>query len=333
MRVNRAFALAFLLGACCPATFRPVYAQLVLGVSVDKAPPPLPVYDQPPIAGAGYLWVPGYWAWSEGIGYYWVPGTWMLPPKTGLLWTPGYWESEEGVYVFHVGYWGSHVGFYGGVNYGFGYDGIGYEGGYWKDGSFFYNSTVNNLTNVAVTNVYSKAVAIDRTNNVSFNGGMAGTTAKATAEQRAAEWENHIAATPEQTRHVAAAAKDLTLALSRNHGHPAVAATPHAGVFKGPGVAAARLDKPIEAADSKAPPVSNATRIQGHVGEKPLERQRVKLLAPAPPHAPSPPPPTASNALHTAKPVAQALRSAPQPPATKPPHPTKPQCSPGQQNC
>jgi hypothetical protein len=355
VHVNRAFALAFLLGACCLATFRPVYAQLVLGVSVDKAPPPLPVYDQPPIAAAGYFWVPGYWAWSEGIGYYWVPGTWILPPKAGLLWTPGYWESEEGVYVFHVGYWGPHIGFYGGVNYRFGYDGIGYEGGYWQDGSFIYNSTVNNLTNVAVTNVYTKPVA-DRTNNASFNGGTGGTTAKATAEQRAAEWEHHIAAPREQTRHVEAAAKDPALSLSRNHGHPAVAATPQAGMFKGPGVVPARLDKPIDAPDSKAPAVSDATSIQGHVanhklpspknsaatsagskeslsGEKPLERQSVKPVAPAPHHAASPLPPAASNALHTAKPVAQALRSAPQPPATKPSHPTKPQCSPGQQNC
>jgi hypothetical protein len=140
VHVARAFALAFLFGACCLGTFRPVCAQLVLGVSINKVPPPLPVYDQPPIPAAGYLWVPGYWAWSEGVGYYWVPGAWILPPTAGLLWTPGYWESEEGVYVFHVGYWGPHIGFYGGVNYGFGYDGIGYEGGYWKDGSFFYTA-------------------------------------------------------------------------------------------------------------------------------------------------------------------------------------------------
>ena len=124
-----------------------------------------------------------------------------------------------------LGYWGPHIGFYGGVDYGFGYDGIGYEGGYWKDGSFFYNSAVNNLTNVAVTNVYSKPVAIDRTRNASFNGGMDGTTAKATPEQLAAQWEHHIAATPEQTRHAEAASKDPALSLSRNHGHPAVAAT------------------------------------------------------------------------------------------------------------
>jgi hypothetical protein len=145
MRATRLFALAILLAPCTLVTLRAAYGQLVLGVSVNKAPPPLPVYDQPPIPALGYLWVPGYWAWSEGGGYYWVPGTWVLPPKAGLVWTPGYWGSEEGVYVFHVGYWGSHIGFYGGVDYGFGYDGIDYEGGYWKDGKFFYNTLLGQL--------------------------------------------------------------------------------------------------------------------------------------------------------------------------------------------
>ena len=352
MHATRAFALAFLLGACWLATFRPAHAQLVLGVSVNKAPPPLPAYDQPPIPAPGYLWVPGYWAWSEGVGYYWVPGTWILPPEAGLLWTPGYWESEEGVYVFHLGYWGPHIGFYGGVDYGFGYDGTGYEGGHWKDGSFFYNSAVNNLTNVAVTNIYSKPVAIDRRSNASFNGAMGGTTANATPEQLAAQWEHHVAATPEQTQHAEAASKDPALSLSRNHGHPAVAATPRAGLFKGRGVVAARLDKPIEAPASKTPAVSNATLFQGNVanhklpspkgsaatssgsnedkslpGAKPLERRSVK------PIAPSPRPPTASNGLQMAKPVTQALRSDPHVPATKSPPPTKPKCPLGQQRC
>ena len=43
VHATRAFALAFLFGACCLGTFRPVYAQLVLGVSINKVPPPLPV--------------------------------------------------------------------------------------------------------------------------------------------------------------------------------------------------------------------------------------------------------------------------------------------------
>jgi hypothetical protein len=32
---------------------------------------------------------------------------------------------------FTDGYWGPHVGYYGGVNYGFGYMGIGFAGGVW----------------------------------------------------------------------------------------------------------------------------------------------------------------------------------------------------------
>ena len=31
-----------------------------------------------------------------------------------------------------AGYWGPHVGYYGGVNYGFGYMGVGFAGGAWR---------------------------------------------------------------------------------------------------------------------------------------------------------------------------------------------------------
>jgi hypothetical protein len=139
---------------------------------------------------------------------------------------------------------------------------FGYEGGYWKDGRFFYNSAANKLTNVSVTNVYRKPVAIERRSNASFNGGKGGTTAKATSAQLAAEWANHIAATPEQRRHAEAASKDPALSLLRNHGYPVVAATAHAGLFKGPGVVAVRTDKPIEVLN--APAGSKATPVQGN---------------------------------------------------------------------
>jgi hypothetical protein len=152
--------------------------------------------------------VPGYWAWDDDTGYYWVPGTWVTPPEPELLWTPGYWGWDDGNYSFHGGYWGPHIGFYGGVAYGFGYTGDGYEGGYWRDGAFFYNRTVNNISNVSVTNVYNKTVVVNNTTNVSYNGGTGGTAAKPTPEQVAVEKEHHVAPTAEQTRHVEAAAKD-----------------------------------------------------------------------------------------------------------------------------
>jgi hypothetical protein len=77
-----------------------------------------------------------------------------------LLWTPGYWAFVAGVYAFRPGYWGPHVGFYGGVDYGFGYNGAGYFGGRWDNGQYFYNSAVNNIGAAHVTNVYNQTASI-----------------------------------------------------------------------------------------------------------------------------------------------------------------------------
>jgi hypothetical protein len=215
-------------------------------ISVDVPPPPLPVYEQPIIPGPGYLWVPGYWAWSDDFEYYWVPGTWVLAPEPGLLWTPAYWAWNDGVYVFYPGYWGPHVGFYGGVNYGFGYTGEGYEGGYWRGGTFFYNTTVNNISNVSIANVYTRNVVVNNSSNVSYNGGQGGIPARPTAEQLLAAREHHLPPRPEQVRHLEAAAQNPSLLLSNNHGHPAVAATSSPALFRGPGVVAARPGNPIQ---------------------------------------------------------------------------------------
>ena len=269
MRAFGALALAFSLSICSPWAFSPAFAQSDVVITVDVTPPPLPVYDQPLIPAPGYLWVPGYWAWDDDVGYYWVPGTWVLPPEPELLWTPGYWGWDDGYYVFHEGYWGPHIGFYGGVVYGFGYDGVGYEGGYWRNGAFFYNRTVNNISSVAITNVYSKTIIINNRTNVSFNGGTGGTTTKPTPAQLTIAQEHHVAATANQTRHAQEAAKDPALSLASNHGHPTVAATTRAAQFKGPGIVAAQPGQPIAAVSPK-----------GHRKEIPEQKVREE---PAPP--------------------------------------------------
>ena len=105
-------------------------------------------------AGDGYIWMPGYWAWGPA-GYYWVPGAWVEPPYMDALWTPGYWGFYGGRYLFYPGHWGMHIGFYGGIDYGFGYVGFGYEGGYWNGGHFFYNRVYNHVNTRVVHNVYS----------------------------------------------------------------------------------------------------------------------------------------------------------------------------------
>lgn len=214
-------------------------AQIGVGVSIIIAPPILPVYAQPICPGDGYIWTPGYWAYGDD-GYYWVPGTWILAPEPGFLWTPGYWGWGDGVYLWHGGYWGPHIGFYGGVNYGFGYGGVGYDGGYWRGGHFFYNSTVNHIDIANIHNVYTKTVIVHNSSHVSFNGGNGGLNARPTASEEAAARDHHVEATSEQTQHEHLASTNRDLRASANHGHPAIAATSKPGEFSGKGVEAAR---------------------------------------------------------------------------------------------
>ena len=138
-----ASATALMLGAApIGAVITAARAQIMASISAGAAPPLLPVYAQPPIPGPGYVWIPGYWAW-DGQEYYWVPGYWATPPAAGLLWTPPYWAWNDGAYDFYPGYWAPTVGYYGGIDYGFGYTGVGYDGGYWRNNQFFYNTAVN----------------------------------------------------------------------------------------------------------------------------------------------------------------------------------------------
>jgi hypothetical protein len=215
-------------------------AGVFIGVSVGIAPPPLPVYEQPPCPEPGYIWTPGYWAWNDGA-YYWVPGTWVLPPQVGLLWTPGYWGWDDGAYVWHAGYWAPHVGFYGGVDYGFGYDGVGFIGGYWRGSTFFYNRAVVHVGPTFVRNVYYHPVTYHTTyEHVSFSGGPGGVRARETREQMVAEHERHVAFTSMQERQQRMAFADHSLRADYNHGRPPVAATVRPAVFHGSGAFAAR---------------------------------------------------------------------------------------------
>jgi hypothetical protein len=121
---------------------------------VDVAPPPIPTYDQPELPGDGYIWTPGYWAWS-GTQYYWVDGAWVLPPYQDALWTPGWWGYGGDGYFWNAGYWGPTVGYYGGINYGFGYFGTGFYGGYWRGGRFWYNEGYNRIPR-GFRNIYTQ---------------------------------------------------------------------------------------------------------------------------------------------------------------------------------
>ncbi len=211
------------------------HVDIGIGINVGVAPPLLPVYEQPEIPGYGYIWTPGYWAWDDEISdYYWVPGTWVRPPRIGVLWTPGYWAWRENRYFFNEGYWGQRVGYYGGINYGYGYLGNGYAGGEWRNGGLYYNQAYNRFGNgVRITNVYNRTVVnnINITNNrYSFNGPN-GVNREATREELVAQNQRRIAAVAEQRQLVQAARRDTALRASVNHGAPAVAAVPRPAAF------------------------------------------------------------------------------------------------------
>ncbi|HTR26441.1 MAG TPA: hypothetical protein VMI10_20895 [Terriglobales bacterium] len=208
-------------------------------ISVGFAPPPLPIYEQPLCPGDGYLWTPGYWGWDADFDdYYWIPGTWVLAPEPGFFWTPPYWGWADGAYVFYDGYWGPEVGFYGGIDYGFGYFGVGFVGGRWEGSHFFYNRAVVNINVENIHNVYNENVDRRGGNHVSYNGGEGGINARPTPQEEAAARQRHVGPVAAQTEHMNAARGNPEMRASANHGKPAIAATSRPGDFHGGAVAA-----------------------------------------------------------------------------------------------
>jgi hypothetical protein len=147
----------------------------------------------------------------------------------------------SGFYAWHAGYWGPHIGFYGGINYGFGYGGVGFFGGEWRGGAFFYNRAVVNVNSVHITNVYeNRTVIVNNESHVAFNGGEGGVAVRPTAAEESAAREPHQAALSTQAQHEHAAAQNKAMFASANHGAPAVAATARPGEFSGHNVVAAK---------------------------------------------------------------------------------------------
>lgn len=249
-------ALCVTLLALSALLFLPKASAAVV-ISVGFAPPALPVYDLPECPGDGYLWTPGFWDYDADDGYYWVPGTWVLAPEPGFLWTPAWWGWENGAFLFHEGYWGNEVGFYGGIDYGFGYFGVGFGGGRWEGGHFRYNTAVLNVNTTIIHNTYvDRTVIVNRTvNRVSYNGGEGGIDRRPTPEEERADQGRHIEPVAAQQQHRAAARSNPQMRASVNQGKPAIAATSRPGEMSGRGAVAAR-----EAGAPYHPPANEPNR-------------------------------------------------------------------------
>lgn len=259
--MNRALRIIF-VAFCALVFLRPAFGQL--DISVSFGPPAIPVYELPPCPGDGYMWTPGYWAWDPDYGYYWVPGTWVLAPEPGFLWTPGWWGWGGNGFLFHEGYWATQVGFYGGINYGFGYFGSGFGGGRWEGGAFRYNTAVLNVNTTIIHNTYiDRTVIVNNTNinRVSYNGGQGGITARPTSQEERVAQERHIAPVAVQQQHIQSARTNPVLRASQNQGKPSIAATSRPGEFNGHGAVAAReAGAPYHAPPTARPGESQALR-------------------------------------------------------------------------
>lgn len=249
-------------------------------ITAEAAPPALPDYDQPECPTDGYLWQPGYWAWSvTAADYYWVPGVWVAPPRPGLLWTPAYWGFVGGIYRFHHGYWGPSVGFYGGINYGFGYVGVGFVGGEWHSGVFRYNTAVVHVNRAVVRNVYVNNTVIRNTtvvNRTSFNG-QGGVVARPSSEETTAMRQQHFGATPEQVAHQQAAVGNKSQFASVNRGAPGITtqdhitARPNAG---NPGGRNFGQRQPNSVGQKQPSPNSRAGGLQRRGGGRPPKQNK-----------------------------------------------------------
>lgn len=217
-------------------------APAQVSISVNFAPPALPVYVQPPCPEDGNIWVPGYWAWDADYNdYYWVPGTWVPAPEPDYLWTPPYWGWSNGAFMFHDGYWATEVGFYGGVNYGYGYFGHGFGGGRWQNNHFYYNTAVMNVNTTIIRNVYvNRTVIVNNNVRVSYNGGQGGIQARPTQQEERVASIRHVPPSGPQEQRIQMARSNPEMRASANHGRPAVAATQRPTEFSGKGVVQAR---------------------------------------------------------------------------------------------
>ena len=155
------------------------------------------------------------------------------------------------------------MGFYGGINYGFGYGGGGYEGGRWEGGHFSYNTYVNNVNTTIIHNTYNTRVTYVSETHVSYNGGTGGVEAHPTPRQESYASQPHAGPVAAQTQHVQEARSNPELRATTNHGRPRIAATAKPADFKSGVVATSEAG-----GEYKAPPANAARGNEARAGNE-----------------------------------------------------------------
>lgn len=105
----RLLAAALAVGTMAPAAAAMAQAapRAAVGIDVGMAtPPPAARLERLPPPRAGYVWAPGYWAWSPRLHrHVWVDGRW-LRARPGYRYTPARWRRGlHGRWHFSAGHW------------------------------------------------------------------------------------------------------------------------------------------------------------------------------------------------------------------------------------
>ena len=102
--VIRNLSLSLLLATSVFAA--PAYAQISFNINIA---PPAPQYEVVPNLAPGYVWAPGYWAWT-GERHVWVRGR-TIVQRDGYRWSPDRWEQRDQGYYRSAGHWESDRGY------------------------------------------------------------------------------------------------------------------------------------------------------------------------------------------------------------------------------
>lgn len=71
---------------------------------VGFAPPRAPAEERPRSPGRTYVWIAGYYRWTD-TEYVWVPGHWEAPPRPRAHWKRGQWYRGNRGWYWVEGHW------------------------------------------------------------------------------------------------------------------------------------------------------------------------------------------------------------------------------------
>jgi hypothetical protein len=78
--------------------------QPVQYVLLEQAPPPLIVERRPAPPSGNYIWIDGYWNWTNQR-YTWQAGRYEAPPQPDVVWIAPRYEVVGGKTHYYAGQW------------------------------------------------------------------------------------------------------------------------------------------------------------------------------------------------------------------------------------